>query len=207
MSILTQQKLEAILEHNVETSEWFNVLSAELGKHEINTVPRIASFVSQCAHESGDFRVMKENLNYSAEALNKVFKKYFPTLESAYPYNRKPFEIANKVYANRMGNGDQASGDGFKYRGRGLIQITGKDNYRKCSLALYNDERLLDNPDFLLTKLGAVQSACWFWTANKINPVADTGDVAKVTKIINGGTNGLDHRAMKYKMAMSVLQG
>jgi putative chitinase len=207
MSILTQQKLEAILEHNVETGEWFNVLSSELGKHEINTVPRIASFVSQCAHESGDFRVMKENLNYSAEALVKVFKKYFPTLESAYPYNRKPFEIANKVYANRMGNGDQASGDGFKFRGRGLIQITGKDNYRKCSLALFNDERLLDNPDFLLTKLGAVQSACWFWTANKINPVADTGDVAKVTKIINGGTNGLDHRAMKYKMAMSVLQG
>lgn len=211
--LLTQEKLEKILEHKKETAEWFSVLKTVLPEYEINTKQRIAGFLAQCAHESADFTVLKENLNYSADGLVKIFKKYFPTVEAAALYARKPEMIANKVYANRMGNGDEASGDGFKYRGRGLIQLTGKDNYRACSLALFRDDRLLKDPDYVATKEGAIRSACWFWKTNNLNKWADADDFDGLSDVINRGRKtkeygdaiGFAHRLKKYKLAMSVL--
>jgi putative chitinase len=170
---------------------------------EINTPSRQAAFLAQCAHESGNFNAMVENLNYSADGLQKIFHKYFPDSEIASQYARKPEMIANRVYANRMGNGDEASGDGFRYRGRGLIQVTGKNNYRACGDALGAD--LLSEPDLLETSPGAVLSAGWFWAANGLNAYADAGDILTMTKRINGGTIGLEDRKKHYEHAMHVL--
>jgi len=211
--MLTVEKLEKILGHKKEIVEWFSALNRVLPEFGLDTKERIAGFVAQCAHESADFNTIKENLNYSAEGLNKVFKKYFPTLESAQPYARQPEKIANKVYGNRMGNGDEKSGDGFKYCGRGLIQLTGKDNYRSCSKDLFGDERLLSDPDYLLTKEGAVRSACWFWKKNNLNKWCDSGDFDGLSDVINRGRKtevigdaiGFAHRLKKYKLAISIL--
>jgi putative chitinase len=158
----------------------------------INTQLRKAHFLAQIAHESAGFKATTENLNYSDTALYNVFRKYFPTLESAKAYARQPERIANKVYANRMGNGDEASGDGWKYRGRGLIQLTGKANYEAFSQAVGQD--FVSNPDLVATPEWALSSACWYWKNRNINRFADTDDIHMVTKSVNGGFNGLDHR-------------
>jgi putative chitinase len=162
-------------------------------KYGINTPLRLSHFLAQTAHESGGFRLVEENLNYSAESLDKVFPKYFKNAgRNAADYNRQPEKIANVVYASRMGNGDTASGDGYKFRGRGLIQLTGRSNYTNLSHDL--GISLEETVAYLSTPEGAVESAGWFWNKNGLNTLADKDDVTGVTKRINGGTIGLDDR-------------
>ena len=160
--------------------------------------------MAQIEHES-NLKPISENLNYSAEGLVKTFKKYFPNPQLANAYARQPQKIANRVYASRMGNGNEASGEGWKFRGRGFIQITGKNNYTVLS----KDTRVdfLSNPDLLLQESNSMISALWFWNVNKLNVLADKDDVVSVTKRINGGTNGLDHRRQllaKYKKELGI---
>jgi len=166
---------------------------------------RLAAFLAQVAHESGGFNFTKENLNYSAKALQTVFKKYYPTEKDALAYERKPEQIANKVYASRMGNGDEKSGDGWSYRGRGLIQLTGKENYTKFAESI--KKSLTEAVAYLETAEGAVESAAWFWSKNKLNELCDKDDFVTLTKRINGGTNGLEDRKHHYEIALKVLKG
>jgi putative chitinase len=169
-------------------------------KFQINTPLRLAHFLAQCGHESGGFRLTKENLNYSAKGLNGIFKKYFPTLESAKAYERKPEKIANKVYGNRMGNGAESTGDGAKYCGRGYIQLTGKDNYTAFGKSINED--IATNPTLVADKY-ALLSAAWFFNKNKLHTMADEGAtdavVTKITKRVNGGTIGLPDRIKHFK--------
>ena len=160
-----------------------------------------AHFFGQCAHESGNFKVFSENLNYSADGLTKIFKKYFPTTASTNGYARKPEKIANKVYANRMGNGPESSGDGWKYRGRGPIQLTGKDNYTAFANHIGRPD-VLTNPDIVATEL-AFESAIFFFQKNGLFAIADKGVtdavITQITKRVNGGTHGLDDRIAKTR--------
>ena len=164
---------------------------------------RAAAFVAQVAHESGGFNFVKENLNYSAKGLQTTFKKYFGDSSVAEAYAKKPEKIANRVYANRMGNGDEASGDGYKFCGRGLIQLTGKTNYTKfaADLGISVDETVA----YLETPEGAVSSAGWFWDNNNLNSYCDKDDFVGLTKRINGGTIGLEDRKHNYELALSLL--
>jgi putative chitinase len=166
----------------------------------INTTERVAMFLAQCGHESAGFSTFKENLNYSAKALNAVFPKYFKNAgRDAEAYARQPEKIANIVYANRMGNGNIASGDGWKYRGRGLIQLTGKNNYVEFSKDFDLNE-IVENPDLVSDNLTiAVKSAVWFWIKNDLNKFADSNDIKGATKRINGGYIGLDERTKLYE--------
>ena len=164
---------------------------------------RMAAFLAQVAHESGGFNFTKEGLNYSAQALNKTFKKYFPTVASAQPYARQPAKIANRVYAGRMGNGNEASGDGYRFCGRGLIQLTGRTNYTKFAQSI--NQSLDQTIAYLETPAGAVASAGWFWDANKLNIYADKGDFVGLTRRINGGTIGLADRQHHYQIALTAL--
>jgi putative chitinase len=166
----------------------------------------MAAFIAQCAHESGGFMVLKENLNYKAATLRKIFPKYFPNDQIAQEYASKPNKqvaIASKVYANRMGNGDEASQEGWKFCGRGLIQLTGRSNYQAFADSL--EMSIDDVPEYLATFEGAAQSACWFWETNKLNQWADAGDILTLTKRINGGTIGLEDRKKHYDHALHVL--
>ena len=169
-------------------------------KFGINTPLRVAHFLAQCGHESGGFKVTSENLNYSAKGLAGIFKKYFPTEAAATPYARQPQKIANKVYANRMANGSEASGDGYKFRGRGYIQLTGKDNYTQFGKSIGVD--ILSNPDSVASKY-ALASAAWFFSKNGLHKIADEGAsdvvVTKITKRVNGGTIGLADRIKHFK--------
>jgi putative chitinase len=166
----------------------------------INTPLRLAHFLAQCGHESAGFKATSENLNYSVKGLMGIFKKYFPTEALANAYARQPQKIANKVYASRMGNGDEASGDGYKFRGRGYIQLTGKQNYTAFDTAV--EDNILANPDLVSTK-HALASAAWFWKKNGLSLIADTGSstevVTKITKRVNGGTIGLVDRIKHFK--------
>jgi len=166
---------------------------------------RAAGFLAQIAHESGGFNFVKENLNYSAKGLMTTFKKYFPTEELAKQYERQPAKIANRVYANRMGNGPEESGDGYKFCGRGLIQLTGKNNYTKFAedLGISVDETV----QYLETPAGAVSSAGWFWDNNNLNQYCDKDDFITLTKRINGGTIGLADRQHHYEIALKLLKG
>jgi len=202
---LTKQHLQQLLPKNPYIDHWYNALSQLLPDYEINTSQRIAAFMAQCAHESGGFTALKENLNYKAATLRKIFGKYFPNDEIANQYASLPNKqeaIANKVYANRMGNGDEASGDGFRYCGRGLIQLTGKDNYSWFAASL--NITPAEASQYLETFEGAAQSACWFWETNNLNKHADTGDIKTMTKIINGGYIGLDDRIAHYQHALQI---
>jgi putative chitinase len=165
---------------------------------------RLACFLAQLAHESGGFTAVKENLNYGAAGLMTTFKKYFPTIELAKEYERKPQRIANRVYANRMDNGDESSGDGWKFRGRGLIQITGRYNYTQFAkgLKITLDECVA----YMETPEGAVSSAGWFWDNNDLNSYCDKKDFIGLTKRINGGTNGLEDRKHHYELAKKLLE-
>lgn len=203
---LTLQQLQQLLPKNPYVKQWHNALSQLLPDYEINTTQRVAAFIAQCAHESGNFTALKENLNYKAVTLRKIFPKYFPDDAIAQHYASLPNKqeaIANKVYANRMGNGPESSGDGYRYCGRGLIQLTGKDNYSwfAASLSIPVEEA----SQYLETFEGAAQSACWFWETNKLNQWADKGDIVTLTKRINGGTIGLDDRIKHYEHALHVL--
>jgi len=165
------------------------------------TPARAAHFFAQTAHESGNFKAFSENLNYGAKGLLGIFKKYFPTEAKALEYERKPEKIANLVYANRMGNGDESSGDGYKFRGRGALQLTGKDNYKAFSDYLKQPE-IMDNPDLVATKY-SFESAIFFFDKNKLWAICDQGvndaSILALTKRINGGTHGLDDRKEKTK--------
>jgi putative chitinase len=200
----TPEKLAACIS-NPNINQWYDSLVDILPQYAINTRLRVAGWLSQCGHESGDFKILQENLNYGAKGLLTVFPRYFPTQALAESYQRKPEMIANRVYGGRMGNGVETTGDGWKYRGRGLIQITGKDNYTRCSRTLYGDDSLLENPDLLLDVDGAIRSACWYWNSRNINVDADNGDVLTMTKKINGGTIGLDDRQRRYDRCMATL--
>lgn len=175
-------------------------------KFQINTPVRIAHFLSQCGHESGNFKVVNENLNYGAKGLLGLFKKYFPTEAKAVEYERKPEKIANLIYGGRMGNGPEASGEGYKFRGRGYIQLTGKDNYSAFDKVVAED--IVANPDLVATKYPLL-SAAWYWNSRKINAVCDQGAteevVKKVTKLVNGGDIGLADRLKHFKEFHSLL--
>jgi putative chitinase len=181
--------------------QWVDALNAVFERYAINTEKRIAAFISQCGHESGLFAQTSENLNYSADSLRRVFGKYYPTQADAEAHARKPEKIGARVYGGRMGNGPEETGEGYRFRGRGLIQLTGKDNYRACGSALGFD--LLANPDLVAEPELAALSAGWFWDRNGLNALADKGDVEGMTKRINGGTNGLDHRRQLYSSAIA----
>jgi len=183
--------------------KWLEPLNAAFAKYDISTPARQASFIGQCSHESGNFRILEENLHYSATALMRVWPSRFPNLEVANQFAGNAEKIANKVYAGRMGNGDEESGDGWKYHGRGLIQLTGKDNYANCGSSLSVD--LLGNPDMLLDPKYAALSAGWFWGKKGLNSLADSQDYDTMTKRINGGLIGLDDRKAKIAKAISVL--
>lgn len=201
----TQEKLASAIK-NSKIDIWFSILEETLPKYQIITPERVSAWLAQCGHESANFTALQENLNYSAKGLRTIFGKYFLTEDAANEYQRNPQKIANRVYGNRMGNGNESSGEGWKFRGRGLIQLTGKDTYRMCSKALYGSEILLENPDLLCDPDGAVRSACWFWNSKKINEDADKEDHVAITKKINGGTHGLDDRISRYNTCIAIFR-
>lgn len=183
------------------TSEWLEPLNETFEKYEINTPKRQACFIGQCMHESGGFKFLKENLNYSASALMRTWPSRFPDIDTAEKYERNPEKIANKVYGGRMGNTEE--GDGAKYIGRGLIQLTGKENYANCGLGLGVD--LLGNPDWLSNPEYASLSAGWFWNKKNLNQYADNMDIETMTKRINGGSIGIADRTAKINKVLDLL--
>jgi putative chitinase len=197
-----KEHLAQVIPGNPYLDHWFHALSEILSEYDINTPKRVAAFLAQCAHESGGFKFLKENLNYKAESLVKVFPKYFKTLDEAKKYEKQPEKIANKIYGGRMGNGPESSGDGFRYCGRGLIQLTGKDNYTLFAASI--DTPIEDIPEYLQTFEGAVQSACYFWESTGLNKEADAGDIKTMTRKINGGYIGLDDRIKHYEHALHI---
>jgi putative chitinase len=201
--ILNKDQLAQMIPGNPYVDHWYDALSQALPDYDIDTPQRISAFIAQCAHESGNFRFLKENLNYKAESLMRVWPHYFPTMEVAKQYAHNQEKIANRAYANRMGNGDEASGDGFRYCGRGLIQLTGKNNYQSFADSIQTPVEQIT--EYLATFEGAVQSACWFWESNNLNNYADNGDIVTITKKINGGTLGLDDRTVRYQRALKIL--
>jgi putative chitinase len=182
-------------------SKWEEPLQAAFDKYDINTLKRQAAFIGQCAHESANFKVLQENLNYSAEGLMKTWPSRFPTKEVADQYARQPAKIAGKVYNGRLGNTSEE--EASKYLGRGLIQLTGKENYERCGLAIGVD--FLSNPDLLLDPRYAAMSAGWFWNKKGLNELADQQEHGQITKRINGGTLGLDDRLQKTTKALAAL--
>jgi putative chitinase len=205
--MITAEQFKQLFPRAQDPASWAQSMNNVFPTYEINTPQRVAAFLAQCGHESGGWTVFEENLNYSAKGLNGIFKKYFPTLESAQPYERKPEMIANKIYANRMGNGGPESGDGYKYRGRGPIQLTGRSNYTQFAKDMFEDwQNVVENPDWVTSdREFALMSAIWFWNKNKLNHEADIGDIKTMTKKINGGYIGLDDRIKHYNEAIHLL--
>lgn len=203
MSIFTQDRLEKALYITDATASqnWFNSFIDSLPEDMIENPNRIAGFLAQTSHESGKYKFLTENLNYSDKGLLKTFSKYFNE-SNVMDYARKPEAIANRVYANRMGNGDEASGDGWRYCGRGLIQLTGKNNYQ--AFADSEQMNVEEVTDYLTTYVGAIRSALWFWNKNNLNTTADAGDLVMMTKKINGGTHGLAERTAEYKRILEI---
>lgn len=204
----TVDHLKEIIKGNPYSQEWYDALVVLLPDYNINNKLRVAAFLAQCAHESGNFKFIKENLNYRWETLRRLFPKYFPTDDLAKQYanlpaSKKQEAIANRIYANRMGNGPEESGDGWRYCGRGLIQLTGKFNYERYAESL--EISVEEASEHLTTFEGCVQSACWFWEANNLNQWADKRDMITLTKRINGGTIGLEDRIKHYNHACEVL--
>jgi putative chitinase len=185
--------------------QWVDAINETFERFNIATPAQQASFIGQAAHESGNFKMLVENLNYRAETLMKVWPKRFPTLEFAKQYERDPKKIANSVYANRMGNRDEASGDGFRFRGRGLFQTTGHSGYYHAGQALGED--FVMNPDLVATPKYAALTAGFFWNTHKLNQYADSRDFLMMTKKINGGIIGLDDRIKHINHALDILNG
>jgi len=209
MSLITEGQLAAMIPTNKEIKAWCEELNKALPKYDITTDKRIAGFISQCAHESMDFNALSENLNYREETLNKVFPRYFGAgKRNAAEYARNPEKIANYVYMDEFRTsklGNVHPGDGWRFRGRGLKQLTGRDNYTRFAKD-YNITAE-EAAEWLETKEGALASALWFWNTNKLNAIADTGNVAALTKKINGGDIGLADRQARYSKAMAALGG
>ena len=184
---------------------WVDALNETFQRFDISTPVRQASFIGQCGHECANFKVLEENLNYRAETLMKLWKSRFPTIEIANEYARNPKKIANKVYASRMGNRDEASGDGYRFRGSGCIQLTGHANYFHAGQACGED--FVMQPDLVATPKYAAMTAGWFWNTHKLNQFADRQDFTLMTKKINGGTIGLDDRIKHINHALDILNG
>ena len=200
---LTEAQVAKCASRNKNAKVLAEALNKVLPKYEINTPVRVAAFMAQCGHESADFTTLKENLNYGAKGLRSTWPKRFPDDATAAKYERKPEMIANKVYSDRMGNGPEASGDGWKYRGRGAIQLTGCSNYTAFAKDIGKtiDEAIV----YLETLEGAIESACWFWKKNGLNAVADTKDMKLATKKINGGDLGLAERTDHFNKNLTYL--
>ena len=205
--MITVEQFSKLFPRAQDPQSWVDSMNTVFPNYGIDTPKRIAAFLAQCGHESGGWTIFEENLNYSANGLCSVFRKYFPTLESATPYARKPEKIANRVYANRMGNGPESSGDGWKYRGRGPIQLTGKANYVAFAKDMFEDwENVVENPEWVAADQEfALMSAIWFWNKNNLNREADAGDIRTMTRKINGGYNGLEDRIHHYEKAIDLL--
>jgi putative chitinase len=201
----TPAKLAKCVKRNKNPNELYDALVNVLPRYEITTVERVAAFLAQCGHESADFTILQENLNYSAKGLSATWPKRFPNEAAAAPYNRNPEKIANKVYADRMGNGPEGSGDGWKYRGRGAIQLTGHDNYKAFAtdVGLSIDDAIV----YVESLDGAVESAAWFWWRNNLNQWVDKNDIVTLSKRINGGTLGLQERVDHYNHNIQYLAG
>lgn len=202
--IITLKQLQSLLPSNPNVGKWLNALNSTLPEHNINTVPRIAGFFSQTGHESNDFTVLAENLNYSEDRLNIVFKKYFANKGvSAKSFARDPEKIANYVYANRLGNGGVGSGDGWMFRGAGIIQLTGRGNFTSFGKSVNMTAE--QATQYITTAKGAVEAACWFWSTNKLNRFCDNSDIVGLSKAVNGGTNGIKDRVARWNKALAVL--
>jgi putative chitinase len=203
----TQDQLQQFLPQNQHVEHWFEALAKVLPDYDIATVPRVAAFLGQTAVESAGYTAIQENLNYRPETLAKLFGKHFSGMDEIQQYCSQPNKqeaIANRIYANRMGNGDEASGDGWRFCGRGLIQLTGRANYTAFGQSIDSTPEQVS--EFLLTFEGCVQSACWFWESNSLNDLADAGDMKTMTHKINGGFLGLDERVAHYQRALQILQ-
>lgn len=205
--MITAEQFSILFPRAQDPEGWVNSMDVVFPTYEINTPQRVAAFLAQCGHESAGWTVFEENLNYSAKGLLSVFKKYFPNESVANQYARKPQMIANRVYAGRMGNGSPESGEGWKYRGRGPIQLTGKSNYTKFAQSMFDEwEDIVDNPDVVAQdKQIALMSAIWFWNTNDLNRYADIDDIKTMTRVINGGYNGLEDRIHHYEDAIQLL--
>ena len=194
------------LVHRPDHYDWYEAMLGILPLWEVDTPERVAMFLAQCGHESGGFRVLSENLNYSAKALDSIFPKYFKRAgRDANEYHRQPEKIANVIYAGRMDNGNTDSGDGWRFRGGGILQLTGRYNYTKFAEAVEMSPE--EAVDYVRTKEGALDSACWFWDTNNLNKYCDDMDIVGATKRINGGTIGLEDRKKHYVHALDVLGG
>ena len=200
----TKEQLKEILHRDREVDEWYDAMIEMFPKYGITTKNRVAGFLAQTAHESANYKTITENLNYSAKGLDAIFGKYF-TRRGISPknYHREPAKIANHIYANRMKNGDTASGDGWRFRGGGILQLTGRHNYTAFGKSVNMTAE--DATDYVRTKQGAIESACWFWRTNNINKHCDNNDIITMTKRINGGTIGLADRKKHYAHALEVL--
>jgi putative chitinase len=198
------QQFQAIVGNNPYAEHWVEALNKCFDDYEINTPLRQAAFMGECCVESAKFTAIQENLNYRAASLYAQWKSHFPTMEIAQQYEHQPEKIANRAYCNRMGNGDESSGDGWRFRGKGLIQLTGRDNYQGFadSVGMSID----DAATYLETFEGCVQSACYFWESHNLNTLADQGAIDKISHIINGGTLGQEERRHFYEVALHVLQ-
>lgn len=205
--MLTVDQFIEIFPRAKDPEGWIGAMTLHFPDYEINDAPRIAMFIAQCGHESAGWSVFEENLNYSAKGLVGVFGRYFNNAQAA-EYARKPEAIANRVYANRMGNGPESSGDGWKYHGRGPIQLTGKNNYTAFAKDSVDDwVDIVDYPEQLAEdKELALLSALWFWRTNHLNAEADKEDVKRATKKINGGYNGLEEREHLFDQIMDMLE-
>jgi len=201
----TEEKLGQIITRNHNVHDWFNAMVTQLPQFEVTTAQRVTAFIAQCAHESLDFTKLTENLNYSSDALVKLFPTHFHG--DAANYHRQPEKIANRIYENRMGNGPESSGEGWKYRGRGPIQLTGKANYSKFANDFFEDpQTVMDDPDLVTDDIPtSLYSALWFWNKNNLNKFADAGDIKGMTKVINGGYLGLEERQAHYDKALAIL--
>ncbi len=202
LDFLTEEKLKQIIHNNPNYQEWYNLLIKFLPKYQVNTPKRVAAFLANVAHETGDFKILQENLNYSRQRLLTVFPKYFNT-SNVDKYARKSIAIASRVYANRMGNGPEETKDGWTYRGKGLIQITGKKN--TLDVSKHVNKSLEETCKYLLTKEGALVGSLYFWQKNKINAIADTGDISRVRKAVNGGSIGLADTSSRYRYIIKLL--
>lgn len=201
--MITLEQIQYLCPKNKNPKDLTTFLNAILPKYDINTKERIACFLAQVIHESSQFTALKENLNYSAQGLCATWAKRFPTMASAKPYSRSPEKIANLVYCDRMGNGSEASGDGWKYRGRGAIMLTGKDNYNKFAKSI--GKSLDDTVAYCETLEGALESGCWFWSINNLNRLVDAGNFTGLTRAINGGENGLSARKEIYNIVIQMI--
>ena len=201
---LTKDHIIHILHGNADAAAWADAALEILPRYEINTPNRIAGFFAQCGHESMNFTALSENLNYRAETLEKLFSKYFSKAgRNATDYAKQPEKIANVIYGGRMRNTEE--GDGWRFRGRGVIQLTGRDNYTSFGLTIdMTAEQVID---YVTTKKGALESACWYWKSRNINAACDENDIVKMTKLVNGGTIGLEDRRKHYEQALAVLGG